>query len=278
MRSLSAGGGETVARTTALGLGVILIGLLVSACSIKPQLVVTPALGYYEIDGDVTAKAKSGSVGAGAKADADQLGLEEEVVPKLRADLVWEDWIVGLAGLYAGYEGDGEADAALSFRDIVIESGSKVDSEFTAWYLAAEGLYRILGPEDFVELAAGVAIGAVSYDLKIESKRVSAAKIDIDDVLPFGYLTGRVAKEFGDFRFEVRAAGVAASFDEEDVTFFEVDASATYRLWGELDGIGGAVQVGYQYIDFTYDWEPSGGKLEIDATLTGPFVGLRITF
>jgi hypothetical protein len=268
-----------VARTTALGIGVLLIGLLVSACSTQTRIVVTPALGYYDIEGDVTAKADSGPVGADATADAEQLGLEAELVPKLRADVEWEDWIVGLAGLYAAYEGDGEADAALSFRDnVVIERGSEVESEFTAWYLAVEGLYRIFGPEDFVELSAGVALGAVSYDLKIVSKRVSSARIDIDDVLPFGYLTGRVAKEFGDLRFEIRAAGAVASFEEEDFTFFEADASASYRLWGEPEGIEGAILVGYQYIDFTYDWEPSGGELEIDATLTGPFVGLRITF
>jgi hypothetical protein len=240
---------------------------------------VQPALGLYGLEGDVKARAKGGPATAKAKADAEELGLDDdEIVPRLRADATWEDWIVGIAGLYVKYEGDGEADATLSFRDIEIESDSPVESEFTAWYLAAEGLYRIFGPEDAVELAAGLAIGLVSYDLEIQSKRVSAARIAVDDVLPFGYLTARVAKSFGDFRLEGRVAGIGASFDEEDLTFFEFDISAGYRLWGEAGGAGGVVQLGYQYIDFTYDWEPSGGKLEIEATADGPFLALRIDF
>jgi hypothetical protein len=248
------------------------------ACSM-PKFHAGPHVGFFDIDGDVEVGGVAGPVKVKGETDTDEMGFDREVGLTPRVEAEFDDFILGLGGVFVGYEGDGtlESELRLGDRD-PITAGSRIESEFSLGYLTLDALYRILGPDDFVDLAVGLGLGAVTYDLEIKSKAIDRAKVAVDDTMPFGYLAGRIAKDLGPVRLTLIGHGLGVELDDEGIFYFEVDGSAAYRLWGEDSRFQGRILAGYRYMRVGYELDKSRGNVDIEADIHGPYLALIFTF
>jgi hypothetical protein len=278
------GGKRMTSRTRLLvALGCLAtMTVLVSGCSAPSRYHVGPMLGYYDIEGDVSATSGTSGIQVEGDTTADEMGLDSEVgvAPSFKAE--WDDFIVGLSGLYVNYSGDGTARETLSVGNGPgIQAGSDISSDVTLWYLAVEGMYRVLKPDDFMELGVGLGLGAAEYALDIKGQGALGGRIKTDGVIPFGYLTAMLAKDLGRFRLQVVGRGVSVHLtgdDVEDIEFLEADGSASYILWGEDQDTQGRVVLGYRYLKVKYSEDYGTGSLAVDAHINGPYLGFVVVF
>lgn len=262
----------------------ILCGAVVSlaafaGCSSTPKFHVGPHVGYFDVDGDVTVKGQLNNLQVKGETDADEMGLDDEFGLSPRLEAEWDDFIVGLSGIYVDYSGNGTAKETLKFGRLPeIQAGSRIESDLTLWYLAVDGLYRILTPDDFVEFGLGLGLGAAEYDVEIKGKGAIGGKVEIDGIVPFGYLAAMLAKDLGPVRLQFMGKGMSADMEDEDIDFYELDGNASLRLWGEGERFQGRLVLGYRFISLDYTEDDDHGKIDVDADIQGPYVSLVFTF
>jgi hypothetical protein len=266
---------------TAIGLAAILAVLMTAACSTTaPRWHVSPEVGYYDIDGTVTAEGELGNLKVTGKTDSDDMGLDNEVgfSPDVWAE--WDDFLVGLTTLWVNFSGTGTAEETLTWKDRdPIYAGSDIKSDVTVSYLTATGLYRLLGPEDLVELGVGPGLGAAEYDLKVKGQGAAGGSVETDGFVPFGFLALHVWKDFGHLGLMAGVQGISVNIDDDDIDYYELVAKATVNLWGgPEEGSEGSLLLGYRYLKFHYVEDNPHGKLKVRADIQGPFVSLVISF
>ena len=101
--------------------------------------------------------------------------------------------------------------------------------------------------------------------------------IDIDENLPFGFLTARVGRKFGDFELLGLASGFGFDFGRRGDPVHGVSGLADLEPLGHEGGVC-CLELGYRYIEIDYEFDPSQGNFDVDATLDGFFVGASMRF
>jgi hypothetical protein len=251
----------------------LLLALACVSCS-TPGVSLGPRAAWLVIDGNVGA-ASTGNV-VSTDSSTDDLGLDSSVVFAPRASLDWSPIHVTVSALMAGYSGDGEATGRLSLGDIEIEAGTDVETDLSMDLLTGSIVYDIL-PIPEVELGIGLGVGSVWYDLSVQQKG-SSEEVSQDGILPIAFLTARAAADLGPVSVLGTVSGISIEFEDDDVSFIEVDLSAGYRVFGEDSMVEGRIMAGYRYVDFDYTYRGSRGRLEADLTLQGPYVGFDLVF
>ena len=104
-----------------------LFAIVVCVGCTAPRISAIPRAIWLDIDGDLGASGRDGPISG--TTDMDDLGLDDTVgfIPKV--ELAWGPMHVGLTGLLAGFEGDGEATADLKLGNNEIEVGTDVETE-----------------------------------------------------------------------------------------------------------------------------------------------------
>ena len=75
------------------------------------------------------------------------------------------------------------------------------------------------------------------------------------------------------------ATWITGEFDNEDITYFNVDASVGYRFFGGGDErLGSSLRVGYQLYDVDYEYSDQGGRSNADVQLDGFYAALSLRF
>lgn len=260
--------GANVAMRSILSASVTV--LLVASCSVTS---VRPwgRVGYLHLDGDI-----AGSVGpVSAGVSVDSLGLDDhEAVPNIGADFDWDPIHLAVEGLVAGYDGTGITDAVLSIPGHPpIMPNTPVESKVDVGIYQARATWDLL-PSAPLDLGIGVGVGLIDYGLSIRPTS-SPEPHGIDDELPFGFLTARVGRKFGNFEFLGHISGLGFEFDDEEINFIDLEGSLIWTFWYMETGAA-ALEVGYRYIEIDYDFDPSLGHFNADGTLEGPFAGLSV--
>lgn len=258
------------------GLTIVLaLAAFLGACS-TPH--VTPAArgGVMYIDGDIAVNDSGGR--AGARSSADDLGLDEEFAFQPKVDVDWGGIHVSANATWFDYSGNGTAEGALQFGNDEISADADVRTDLQAQLYEAYVVFDILPLGDLVDVGIGAGGGAIYYDLEFEAKGTSA-RIHIDDWLPLGFVIVRVAADLGAVKLLGTASGITFDYDDDDATFFELDLSGRYRLFGDEGPVEGHVILGFRYLYLDYEWSPSSGTLEIDdLALYGPYLGFDLRF
>lgn len=228
------------------------------------------------VDGDIAVNDSGGR--AGARSSADDLGLDEEFAFQPKVDVDWGGIHASVNATWLDYSGDGTAEGAIRFGNNEISADADVRTDLQAQLYEGYVVFDILPLGDAVDVGIGAGVGAVYYDLEFEAKGTSA-RVSLDDWLPLGFVMVRVAADLGAVKLLGTAAGITFDVDEDDATFFEVDVSGRYRLFGEEGPVEGHVILGLRYLYIDYEWTPSEGTLHIDdLEVYGPYLGLDIRF
>jgi hypothetical protein len=255
------------------GLTIIAITCMVAGCGI-PTVSPMIRVGEMDIDGNFNILGGGGIVGASS--DANSLGLEEETLVMPRLDIDWGNLHLTGSAIQAEYDGSGIVEGTLNLGGVTIPLGTDVTSDFDFDMYTAYLTYDLL-PVDFLfDLGIGGGVGYLDYDVAIQST-TGPERITSDDDLPFGFLTARVAREIGRFEIVALVSGLGIEFDDDDLSFYDLDAYAGFRLFGE-GRIQGHVMVGYRAIGIDYEWEDDGRDVDADADFQGPYVGFKLRF
>lgn len=251
---------------------LVVFMFLAGGCS-KPILTPHIRVGSLDISGDLGVK---GGVASGT-ASADSLGLDKDnAVFEPRVDLDWEHLHVTFEMFQSAYSGDGTADAALDFGDGKgIAAGVPVSSQMNINLYNLEATYDIV-PIRFMDISLGLGVGAVDYDIELDSS-IGPGVFSTSDTLPFGYLTGRLAKQFKRLTVSVLLRGVDVEYQDEKLSYFDFDLSGSYLLHEKGGRFQTRLAVGYRYLRVDYSYEAQGGKTFIDADFDGPYVSFSVS-
>lgn len=248
--------------------------LAVAGC-VAPQTTLLPRESYTGIGGEVSVNAQREK--AGAASTADDLGLSADGIFMPEVELDWRRWHASAEFFRTSYAGRGRASGALSFGDVALSPAVLLETKASFDYAIAAGLYDfyVRGNTRF---AAGLGAGVAAYDLYFRQVSPPPLELAFDDRLPFGYLTIRVAHDFGDVGLWIAASGLAYSSKTSDIDYVEFEGRGDFPLFRVgRSGVGHGV-IGFRYHRLQYVWTPPEGTLDLDLDLYGPYLGLGYTF
>jgi len=246
-----------------------------AACATPPQLRLIPRVTRFEVDGDFGAADSGGSISS--KSDASALGLDDEDAITPQIELDFAAFHISAHHTGASFRGDGRTESTLRFRGEEIAADSEVRSEFDVALLAADIVYDVV-QTNVVDVGVGVGAGAFTYDLSVRTTSGPDASVESDETVPIGYLVVRVGTAPGaGLRFVGYARGLTGTLQDDEATYLDLDGRLSLDIWS-VGPASFAVCGGYRYILVDYKHDGSDGKLEIDVSISGPYVGIEIVF
>jgi hypothetical protein len=222
-------------------------------------------LGF--IEGDV----RSDEIGSTRFDLEDDVGVESpEGIPFVEA-FVRLRWVtLSVSGFIAEFEGEEDVSREITFGGVTFEVNERVESKAE---LRSAAVKLQLNPISFETVEVGVIVGlryfGVDAELESESQNVDEEE-SFDVPLP---LVGLGATIFlGPLEIHASAAGIAGEYDDFEATYFEAEASLTFRIIRQV-GVG----LGYFYYQGDFEEEDGEDEVtEVDVRLHGPMVFLRL--
>jgi hypothetical protein len=253
---------------------ILLTGILLMTAPACSTPKVSPMLRVASLDISGDLDFKGGGI-INSSTSASRLGLDEETVFQPRVDLDWPRCHLSVEGFQADYDGTGTLNNTLTLGGITIPFNTPVSSDWELGFYRAVFTYDFF-PIEFFELGLGGGLGMLDYDLEMRSLS-SASRISSDDDLYFAFLSVRAYKEFGKFDALAMVSGLSADIDDEDMSYFDTEASVGYQLFGD-ENLNGRLLAGYRFINVDYEYDDKGRDVELDADFDGPFIGFRLVF
>lgn len=241
---------------------------------VVPDVAFEPRMGRLDVSGELVIAVGSGN----ATASADELGLGADnsaFQPALALD--WGRISTTFEGLFAKFEGEGTANANISFGgEDVIVVGAPIGTEVEIDIVTARASYDLLASEAW-ELGLGAGVGLLDYLSEVESLQGDGG-IRTEGNLPFAFLSGTLGRSFG--RFELRGTinGAAAELQDEALAFTDIDLGASYRFVGRRGRPLGMITLGFRSLDIDYRFEDGENDVQVDLSFVGPYLGLRFGF
>lgn len=242
--------------------------LLAAGCS-APQLAVEPSYGRLDSRGEISLREQGQ---ARVRNDLDETGLAgRESSLGLRADLKWGVPHLTLATQSAEWSGRGRVS---EFGDI---GGTDVAVDSRAEF----GFHRALVTFDVLpgrplELGLGLGISVLDIDWRVTEVGVGTTE-DVDEILPVPVLALRLGLDLWRLNLEALLCGMGVEIEGDRATYLDLDLAARLRLFeaGPADGL---LSLGYRRVQLELDYEDDGDEGELDWTLDGLYLGLRIRF
>jgi len=257
------------------GAALIICLLVQPASHASPRVRAGLQAAFLDIEGNFGLQPSSNIITL--TSDAKALGLKEETVFQPRVDFDWKDWHLWLIGFQADYSGSGTLEAKIQVGALPpIAKGTPVRTDAGFQYLTANFVYDLL-PTDAVDLGLGLGGGLIHYELAFKSE-VSPISAGLDDTLPFVFPIARVAKEIGNLGLMGTIGGLAVELGAHDITYMQIDLGVHYRIFDQDKKLRGNVTLGYQYFDMDYVYEGQSSIGIIDVILSGPYLGVTLSF
>lgn len=244
-----------------------LVLLPFAACG-APQFSVTPQYGTTQFDGDfaISNGTLSGST------SLESIGLDDrEGTPGARLDLKWGSPHLSIEASKVSTSGSGTTTVELSQGGNTIPIGTNVDSDLDLTQGNAIITFDLF-PGDTVELGIGLGVEAAKLETEIAATGLGVA-ISTDESVPIPVVAARVGVDVGPLAFEALLAGVKINYSGDELTFFDLDARATWRAWEHVH-----VLLGYKRWDVDLEYEDGGDNAKLDMVADGPYVGVTIAF
>lgn len=244
--------------------------LLLAACS-APQITGAPNYALLEPKGDI-----GFATGGNLLADTtlSDLGIADaEGALGAQLDFKWGAPHLTLATQAARWEGNGTLDVA--FGDIPATEGvsSKLDLAVHRAYLTFD-----FAPTDMLEL--GIGVGALVFDLNatVTPESVMFAAQEIDELVPVPVLAARAAGRVWKLELQATAAGMAVDIGGDEASVLDLDLNARYAVFGEHGSFHGALVAGWRSTDLAVAYDDGVESADLDATVSGPYIGLQLGF
>ena len=151
-----------------------------------------------------------------------------------------------------------------------------MDTSLDLTYVMLKATWDFI-PGDLLDAGIGLAGGIVDYDLSIHEVR-GIGTFDTSKTVPIVYPVIRVGSLLGPVRIVGYLGGLGLSLNGDKIKYIDGELYAGVRLFGEESRFKGWMSLGYRYIDFTYEYDSGDSDLDLDATISGPYLSLEITF
>ncbi len=250
-------------------LPVLVLPFVLGACAV-PSLDVQPRYGRPEISG--TAGIASG--GLGGAADLEQAGLDDDEALSLRVDLDFgSPRLIGLAQA-PSFEGTGTLDVSVSDGTNTIAGGAAVDS------VVELGIYDLalvfdLIPGDTFEFALGFGAALLDGDLRFEEVGTGTV-VESAEQLPVPFVAAAASVWIGPVELALFAGGLDYTYDDDSVTYLDLDAYARCKVLGGAR-MRASIVLGYRQTELELDYDDDSSDVAADLEIRGPYVGLEIT-
>ncbi|TYK67085.1 hypothetical protein [Colwellia echini] len=180
---------------------------------------------------------------------------------------------VGLNYMPTSFNGEGTALVAASGDNAGFFVQSPLDSQIDVEMLLANFYYNIIQTPDTV-FGVGLGLGQTSIDFNIKPELGNDLAYTGDQ--PFGFLNLHFSSNYNRFLYGFSLNGINAAFSGVDVDYSDYRVDLGYRVSDaeiKIDIIGG-----YRLINFALDIEDGEDKAATDISLSGPFLGITVTY
>ncbi len=243
---------------------------LVAACS-APEMAASASYAFFKPDGDI-GLASAGTPVVDTNLSA--LGIDErEDALSPQFDFKWGVPHLSVDMQSASWEGSGTL--AVDFGDI--SAGETVSSELDLSVYRAYLTFD-LAPTDVLELGIGFGALVLDLDVAVRPDSGSVGTQDFDELFPLPVVAARAGGRLWMLDLEAVAAGGHVDYDGEEATFLDLDLNAKYALWGSHGSFHGALMVGWRTTSFEVAYEDDFDNVDLDASFSGPYVGLHFGF
>jgi len=231
-------------------------------------------VGVLDVSGDIKLTGAGGT--PKGSVSADDLGLSEEAPFQPRIDVNWRSLHLTLNGFRVGFSGNGAVKNSLQLDSLPpINAGELVRSNVDLGLLAGD-LYWDPLPIPLVDVGIGGGVARLDYDIDITSQS-SIGQVFADGETGFAYVGLRGATEIGPLGIILLVKGFGVSLEQEDLTYTEVDGTASFRIFGGGGRIQGHIFAGYRYLYLDYEFETLSTDFRLkDLTLSGPYIGFDL--
>jgi hypothetical protein len=255
--------------STFLG-GVVLV--LCASCA-APRLSVSTAAARFSLEGDFAA-AQGASLEA---SDTDALGLgdpETSVIPRVDAD--WAGTHLSLAGTFASFEGAGKVQGTLTIDGETISGGTPVDSRFDLGAYSGVITWDVL-PVGPLELGLGVGLTLVALEIDVTAES-TGVRVGTDESFPVPLFAGRVGFEGSRFNLGASVGAIDVAVSDGELTLTDVDVFGELALFGVGRRPLGWLVGGYRSFEVGAQYDDGDSRVDADLGVSGPYLGLRLSF
>lgn len=245
--------------------------LLLAACS-APSMDASLQYSPQSLSGGVLTDTTAGAAentwsGVGLDGSADALGVA--------FGLEWGAPRLDISTRQAGYSGRGELNSEIEIDGDTIGVGTTVDSDLDVSVTKALWTWDI-APGD-LEVRLGLGLVGLGVDMRFEDT-ASSSVVSSDEIVPVPVLAGGIGKSFGPWAVAGSLSGFDVKYADESLSFYDLDAYGKYSFIGGDKRLSGALVLGYRWTDFSLDLEDGGDRINADLGMTGPYLGLRLSF
>ena len=254
---------------------LLLIATIALPCSCHaPSLDASAHYGRVGLGGGILADSTSGT----AINSWSELGLGgSEGAPGATFDAEWGISHLSISTSQSHFHGSGSISSEIEIDGDTISVGSDVESDLEFGVTSALLTWDLMPAEFDFELGLGVAV--LGLDMELQEK-LTSTEVNTDETLPIPVLAARVGLTNGPWDAEATLTGLDVDVDGASVVFFNLDAQGRYHLIKGTDLAEGADRIdaylllGYRATDL--DLEDDQTQISLD--LTGPYIGLRMSF
>jgi len=250
---------------------LLLIATLSLPCSCRaPSLNASAHYGRVDLGGGILADAAPG----GTKNSWGELGLgNSEGALGATFDSEWGISHLSISTRQSHFRGTGSISSDIEIDGDTISVGSDVESDLEFGVSSALLTWDLMPAEFDFELGLGLAV--LDLDMELEDTLTSTA-VTTDETLPIPVLAARVGLTNGPWEAEATLAGLDVQVDGTSAVFFDLDAQGRYHLIVGAERLDAYLLLGYRATDLDLDNE--GDETQISLDLSGPYIGLRMSF
>ncbi|MCY2959892.1 MAG: hypothetical protein NTY35_06970 [Planctomycetota bacterium] len=251
-----------------------LLAAALAGCS-APRLAVEPRVARPSVSGHVASAAPGDPLTSNDIAG--DLNLEEDdAAPGVRADLEFGSPHVVLAWSRSENEGDGTLTGQIADDGVVLTAGTDVATSVDLGLFSALVTFDLVPSETF-ELGLGFGLHVADLEADVVSREVgNPGRVRLDTTIPIPVLALQAGAEFGRFEISGLLSGIYYAADGDEATFYDVDLGARFRILGE--SVAGSIAAGWHYTRLDAEYADSNDNADVDLRLSGPYLGLTISF
>ena len=237
-----------------------------------------PTVGLEARYGPVNIGGKAGVEAGGITAEnsVEALGIsDDDGTPSLRGDFKWGSPHLTFNLQRSNHDGTGLLEAELSQGGVTIPVGSVVDTKMDL------GLYTGYLTFDFIpgDAELGLGLGVVGLDLDFASTdRLTSSTVATEQMLPVPVLAARAGISF--WRADLEALGGIMQWSSggDKIGIVDLDATGRIRILGDGDRATGWLTLGFRYTNLDLEYQENGDDVRVDLDVTGPYIGVRVSF
>lgn len=180
---------------------------------------------------------------------------------------------IGLNYLPTSFEGQGTALVAASGENAGVFIRTPLDTRIDVEMLLTNVYYNVIQTPDTV-FGVGLGLGETNIDFNITPQLGN--KIAYTGTQPFGFVSLHFSTNYNSFIYGFALSGISAAFSGVNVKYSDYKVNLGYRVYDKTVKVD--IMGGYRLVNFAVIVEADKNKTASDFSLSGPFLGITVTY